>query len=301
MAKVSRDSQLKAFRREKDMLEATGFREARKIARTALVNAIDAYKNGFSAVDALTSALDSVEPLIIETMVHSEIMGISRGLRAYASRLAVKKKAFGPYDWARAFVADRLKLTDNQLDAIRAKYGNVASNVTSQMSNHAERVAKKAVAEIVSEGMHVKQGTIHLRKALHNAGVQPNSPWLLETLVRTQIHVAYGVGRWQAMKDPDVDEILWGYEYVAIDDDRVRPAHKALDGSKLPKDDPRWSEIWPPNGYNCRCEVIEIFDEGQISEPPEEYEYNGNIYIPGADKGWNVNHGEIFTGIQIAA
>lgn len=46
------------------------------------------------------------------------------------------------------------------------------------------------------------------------------------------------------------------WEYKTVGDDKVRPEHAKLDGVILPADDPRWSKIWPPNGWKCRCYVV---------------------------------------------
>lgn len=43
--------------------------------------------------------------------------------------------------------------------------------------------------------------------------------------------------------------------YVAVDDERTRDEHRALDGCVIPVDHPLWDEIYPPNGWECRCSV----------------------------------------------
>lgn len=53
----------------------------------------------------------------------------------------------------------------------------------------------------------------------------------------------------------DNDEMPFG-EYITVGDGRVRPAHAALHGKRWPLDHPAWAEIWPPNGWNCRCTVL---------------------------------------------
>ena len=46
-------------------------------------------------------------------------------------------------------------------------------------------------------------------------------------------------------------------EYTAVMDDRTRDEHAALDGHIYPIDDPFWQTFYPPNGFNCRCNVIQ--------------------------------------------
>lgn len=43
--------------------------------------------------------------------------------------------------------------------------------------------------------------------------------------------------------------------YQTAGDDRVRPSHVALDGIVKPMDDTFWNTNYPPNGWNCRCDV----------------------------------------------
>ena len=46
-------------------------------------------------------------------------------------------------------------------------------------------------------------------------------------------------------------------QYETVGDDRVRPEHAALDGIIKPVDDRFWNVWMPPNGWNCRCDVIQ--------------------------------------------
>lgn len=47
-------------------------------------------------------------------------------------------------------------------------------------------------------------------------------------------------------------------QYRTQHDDKVRPEHAALDRVTLPIDDPFWEEYYPPNGWNCRCTVVQV-------------------------------------------
>ncbi len=50
----------------------------------------------------------------------------------------------------------------------------------------------------------------------------------------------------------------YNLQYRTAGDDRVRPEHAALDGVTLPMDDPFWEEYYVPNGWNCRCSVVQV-------------------------------------------
>ena len=47
-------------------------------------------------------------------------------------------------------------------------------------------------------------------------------------------------------------------QYRTAHDDKVRPEHAALEGVTLPMSDPFWETYYPPNGWNCRCTVIQV-------------------------------------------
>lgn len=61
--------------------------------------------------------------------------------------------------------------------------------------------------------------------------------------------------RWDRfMQDGD----RYNLQYRTQKDDKVRPEHAALDGVTLPPSDPFWAEFYPPNGWNCRCTVVQV-------------------------------------------
>lgn len=49
-------------------------------------------------------------------------------------------------------------------------------------------------------------------------------------------------------------------KYITVGDDRVRPEHAELEGVIRPVDDDFWDMYYPPNGWNCRCDVIQLSD-----------------------------------------
>ncbi len=50
----------------------------------------------------------------------------------------------------------------------------------------------------------------------------------------------------------------YNLQYRTQRDGRVRPEHAALDGVTLPPSDPFWLDFYPPNGWNCRCDVVQV-------------------------------------------
>lgn len=47
-------------------------------------------------------------------------------------------------------------------------------------------------------------------------------------------------------------------QYRTAGDERVRASHASLDGITLPPSDPFWSSFFTPNGWGCRCDVVQV-------------------------------------------
>ncbi len=133
---------------------------------------------------------------------------------------------------------------------------------------------------------------------------QLGSPGRLKTIFRTNVQSAYAAGQWQQIQEQkDVAEYLM---YDAVDDHRTRPQHAAWDGTVLAVDDDWWRTHYPPNGWNCRCGVIQLSAEdlddlGLDVSPKAPAGGTTNWTNPrtgrvekvdkGLDPGWNSNPG----------
>lgn len=70
--------------------------------------------------------------------------------------------------------------------------------------------------------------------------------------------------KWEQYSE-DGDRYL--LQYRTAHDDKVRPEHAALDRVTLPMSDPFWESYYPPNGWNCRCTVVQV-RRGKYEETP---------------------------------
>jgi SPP1 gp7 family putative phage head morphogenesis protein len=59
-------------------------------------------------------------------------------------------------------------------------------------------------------------------------------------------------------KIEETKHLLPYLQYETVGDQRVRPTHQALDGIVRKVDDPFWLSYMPPNGWNCRCTVLQL-------------------------------------------
>ena len=70
--------------------------------------------------------------------------------------------------------------------------------------------------------------------------------------------------------------------YRTVGDSRVRPEHAALNGVVKPIDDPFWKTYYPPNGWRCRCTVMntaEKVSEGTFEDKTVKPEFYGNTAL----------------------
>lgn len=299
-----------AHERQRQTIEAPAIRYASIMARQMVIAALKALRSGHSVYPAVQSFTKTLEPVMRGALLTAHLQGrIDAQITAVTAMAARAKKkislysSLGPYDKAVEALKSREQLTPEQVAELEKLYGDTALRVTRNLGQSVEQKCQKAAADILSQGMHVNEATARMRQAFKAAGVLPQvvvngqarpAIFLLETLARTQVQLAYGAGRWNANQDTAIQEILWGYEYSAVMDDRTRPEHAALDGMRAPKDDPIWKKIWPPNGFACRCSTIEIFIGDKEAKGFMPDGVDDEAIADATAGGWGYNAGEVY-------
>ena len=170
--------------------------------------------------------------------------------------------------------ADELHLG---LPALKGQLKPIAAKEFRGALRDARAAVNDEIREAIKRGLKLETAVRRVTKRLADMGYAPSSPSGIETLVRTADSIAYNAA---AYKEHMSDDAVWGFEYVTMRDDRVRPEHEELDGLKRDKEDPIWDTIWPPNGYNCRCQVVPIYERVRRTRAPnspkvsEEFDFN---------------------------
>lgn len=77
----------------------------------------------------------------------------------------------------------------------------------------------------------------------------------------------------------------YNLQYRTQKDDKVRPEHAALDGVTLPPSDSFWEEFYPPNGWNCRCTVVQVRKSKYPATDHDEAMTLGDIALQKDSKG----------------
>lgn len=84
--------------------------------------------------------------------------------------------------------------------------------------------------------------------------------------LQTEYNLSIAVGqnsaayvRFMAEKDTVTNLV----QYQTVGDENVRESHQILDGKIFSLDDREAMKLWPPNGYGCRCEMLQYIGSGK--------------------------------------
>lgn len=112
-----------------------------------------------------------------------------------------------------------------------------------------------------------------------------NVAWL-EAEYEASVSQAITARQWAEFENQKKDFPLLKYDTVG--DSRVRPSHKAMNGIVRKINDPFWSKYMPPNGWRCRCNVIQL-SEGRQSNISKKKE---KMFDEEVEPLWKMNAGK---------
>ncbi|UZE21841.1 minor capsid protein [Pseudomonas sp. B21-056] len=168
---------------------------------------------------------------------------------------------------------------------------------------------RAALEAALQNGQTLKQFTANMQPTLEAQGwwgqqvivdsdgvgelVQLGSPRRLKTIYQTNLQSAYMAGRKADMEQTADTHPYW--MYVSILDGKTRPSHRALHGQVFRHDDPIWSAIFPPNGFNCRCRVVALTEVAVKRRGLTVVSSAGRMFTETVETGIDKRTGEIRT------
>lgn len=168
---------------------------------------------------------------------------------------------------------------------------------------------RESLEKALKEGQTLKQFSTELQPVLEAQGwwgkqvvvdseggaelVQLGSPRRLRTIYQTNLQSSYMAGRKASMEETAETHPYW--MYIAILDGKTRPSHRALHGKVFRHDDPIWSRIFPPNGFNCRCRVIALTEAAVKRRGLKVESSAGRMFTDTVEIGVDKRTGEIRT------
>jgi SPP1 gp7 family putative phage head morphogenesis protein len=148
--------------------------------------------------------------------------------------------------------------------------------------------AAKNYAQIkaISQALLNEEGQLRNFAQFRTAAAAINNEFVnqwLQAEYNYAVASAQMASRWQQIQTNK--EVLPLLRYDTAGDERVRLEHQELDNVVRPVDDEFWKTYYPPNGWNCRCDVQQL-DSGRITpmekislpeKMSEMFKYNAGI------------------------
>lgn len=153
---------------------------------------------------------------------------------------------------------------------------------------------KEAVEKAIESGTTFEQFKKELRPTLMQKGwwgkkemtdpltgetvnAQLGSDRRLKTIYQTNLRSAYQKGQYDRTMASEAHPYLMYRIGASV---HHREQHLKWNNLILPKDDPLWNSIFPPNGYGCKCYTVAVTEARK-----QRYEQNGvPAYSPGTWK-----------------
>ena len=239
---------------------------------------------------------DTEWPEFADKLRKATVASYALGMASQAKQLGVKAAA-GEFDtWEdvmRTFGgkvpidAETFYALDMEL---RVKYFATAVAEDEYMAT----VLHEHLTTAIAEGQTFSTFKLGAFDSMKAAGYTFPEPYRLMTVFKRHLHTADAAARDDWYSIPEVDEMIWGFEYLTSGRPNVRPGHAAQNHTKLPKDHPYWRTNSPPLDYGCNCIKVEVLDKGapKEHEPPE-----GWREVPNKKGGFDKTPGEMLRAI----
>ena len=163
-----------------------------------------------------------------------------------------------PFDEAVEFLAQKERVPTRAWTDIREAMHARAFVVAGAMKEELLADFQNSLVEARRTGKTLQQWRADFDAivAKHGWDYRGGRNWRSAVIYNTNMRMATAAGRWaQAMRGVDQGREVY-IRYMAVLDNRTRPAHRAWADIVLPIDHPFWDTHYPPNGWNCRCSVM---------------------------------------------
>ena len=262
-------------------VERAGLLSSQQSLARCRVGVVRSYRTGH-AFSVRGELLNHLAPVMSRTLAVAHLMGCRRTMISAPRALSLDRFSE---------VIKQIRATGllPELSRVQRGYARRVYDSLGQLGADADATTRALIGDLVASDEPPGRAMKILHAAMEKLGIGEVGQSRIETLYRTEAAIAYQAGRWAKVVERWDD--VWGFRYVTMGDDRVRPEHAALEGTTLPKDHHFWQRWWPPNGWNCRCQVAVIFKTPGYkhkSKPP------GKIagQVPPPEQGFGRNFGE---------
>lgn len=261
--------------------------ELRKIERQAVTESTNTLRRLRNAllrnsgnVASIRSEISKLLPLLTNTLLSAYLLG-QRRTSLVAERDGVQLQ-LSTIRQGLDYLKRIMELTKiGQLDALQDKIGSHAIRILNGVSDDVELKLREKVNDVIERNLTTRDAKVELSKAFKSAGIDEDAN-AIEAVFRTQSSMAYNSGVVSINEENEyLRDIIWGYEFSAIDDQRITPVCHSCNGVRLPTSNPFWNKYSPPLHWNCRSMLIPVYGESNEIQPPSS--------VPQPQQGFGFN------------
>lgn len=200
------------------------------------------------------------------------------------------------FEEAARFFRNKVPVTASVFRKLGRKYKHLAFTVSGYTKAEILNAFYNTLLAAIEDGTTKERFQKDMDGFLQDKGYEGLTNFQAENIFQTNIQTAYHVGHYERMTDPDVVRLRSYWIYDAVEDDRTRPVHQAMNGRVFPADSPVWDTWYPPNGFKCRCGVRTL-SKRQVeqrglrveTELPDRVELGGSLIPMQPDSGFQRN------------
>lgn len=199
-----------------------------------------------SLEDAIANVADLFTPHFVNLLSESLMDGLYE-----ADRIGVASVAGSDFIEA---VWGTGKPFQEAIDFFKAKSFTIAGHTQADLL----AAVKDEMLQTMESGGDIKSFREKVDSIFISHGYDPLSPHRINTLYRTNMQTAFQAGRYTQLTKPHILKARPYWKYVAVKDGSTRPAHAEMNGKIFHHENPVWRTWYPPNGFNCRCQVVSL-------------------------------------------
>ena len=159
-----------------------------------------------------------------------------------------------PFEEAIAFFRNKINMPAATWKTLWKSMHDRAFSVAGATKGELIEDLREAVDRAIAEGTTLAEFRTDFDSIVQKHGwkYKGGKGWRTAVMLNTNISVAYSIGNYNQMTDPDVIRARPYLRYVASSSRNPRPEHMQWYNVILPADDPWWNTHYPPNGWGCK-------------------------------------------------
>lgn len=238
---------------------------------------------GHYRFSAQAELLNHLVPVMAKTLAFADLMGQRRAMINWRET-GLEPIALDRFSEVQKMIRDAGLGRD--MTKVQRGYARRVYKMMRDAGAKIDAVTRGTVANLIATNEPMGRGSAILQATLNKLGVGDYSQSQIETIYATEVARAYHTGRRQM--DMRRWNDIWGFRYVTMRDDRVRPTHASWEGTVLKKGNRFWKTHFVPCGWNCRCQIVTIYKTPGYT-PHEVPPGKINGQVAQADEGFRDN------------